>query len=228
MADWERKSGDEKVIDTLRIENRLLREQIDSLRASSLDATASLAEARSAARTLRVERDNLRAENERLRTRLHEQTMQTQETATQVRQAVLDSIEAHGGLRGVGLGHPIEQIVGTLLEIYRCDAEELREKLDGALKRGDDWTEIAADLAAESTEATELAVAEWQRWSITGRHRSCSCPGCVAMTSLAMESTSTKPDPFGDIRESVECGTPEENAQALRDKFSQNQAEKNQ
>lgn len=138
-------------LELLRVENRTLRAELDVWKIAV------------------SKQKDLEAENERLRFRLSEQTHQTQVTAQQIRLAVLDAIGRHGGLQGIDLGHPIEQIVGTLLEIYRCEAEELREKLDAALTRGDEWTEIAADMAVQSTEATHhdrhALSAELREWA---------------------------------------------------------------
>jgi len=64
---------------------------------------------------------------EKLKRVAHEQTLQTLETNDQIRQLVLDAIDSHGGRCDVvGLGHPIEQIVGTLLAHKNCEIEELR------------------------------------------------------------------------------------------------------
>lgn len=66
-------------------------------------------------------------EIERLKDRLHDQTNQTNQTCQQITAAVLEAIEANGDLDGVcDLGHPIEQIVGTLLTNKNDEIDWLR------------------------------------------------------------------------------------------------------
>lgn len=64
---------------------------------------------------------------EKLRTKLRAQTQQTQETAQQIHDAILDTFSRHGGLIAIQepQGHPIEQIVGTELAVRNCRIEEL-------------------------------------------------------------------------------------------------------
>ncbi len=70
-------------------------------------------------------------EIERLRRRLHEQTLQTQESAGQIRRAIVDTLRHHDVVpEGCGTGHPIEQIVGTCLAVLCGERDELKEIVD--------------------------------------------------------------------------------------------------
>lgn len=72
-----------------------------------------------------------KAEIERLRQSLSSQTHQTQITAQQKHDAVLEQINRHGGLPeaiGEPQGHPIEQIVGTVLACRDAENERLEDE----------------------------------------------------------------------------------------------------
>ncbi len=76
---------------------------------------------------------------ERLKVRLHEQTMQTQETAHLIHGRVLEAINARmTPPEGLSLwGHPIEQIVGTCMATLAEVAELKMERAAEAEKGGE-------------------------------------------------------------------------------------------
>ena len=101
---------------------------------------------------MEVEADcGLHKQVEQLRDRLHAQTLQTQQAAKLCHARVLDEINRHGSVpEGIDPhGHPIEQIVGTVLaqkdleidrlraEVARCHRELERES-DAILRDEDD------------------------------------------------------------------------------------------
>ena len=77
-----------------------------------------------------IERDATRRKVTKLRQSLSAQTEQTQITSEQVRERVLETIDRYGGLPdGLGLGHPIEQIVGTVLAYRDATIDKYRVAL---------------------------------------------------------------------------------------------------
>lgn len=108
------------------------------------------------------------AESERLRERLSAQCQQTQNTAQQKHDAVLEAINRHGGVpEGIDpQGHPIEQIVGTVLAVRDAEIDRLRAERDEAIEYAKnlcnigDWLSV---LIAMTERANEQPVCEPMR-----------------------------------------------------------------
>lgn len=123
-----------------------------------------------------IDQSELKRQNEALRDRLRQQTRQTQQTVTRIRNAVLEVIEANGGLQGVcNFGHPIEQIVGTFLASKNGEIERLQTRASELPI----WVERCAALEKEierlREQSSEAPVSDWrqvfQAWWIQHRDR---------------------------------------------------------
>lgn len=118
---------------------------------------------------LAAEAERLEAENHRLRDRLHQQTIATQESSQRCHDDVLKVIQRHLPEGVSPQGHPIEQLVGTVIHSMEAKQERLRELVREAYNEGyiegdvGDWTdaweqsEAKAELDEMGKEGTDEA-----------------------------------------------------------------------
>ena len=96
---------------------------------------------------LAAEAERLEAENHRLRERLHQQTMATQEARRRCHDDVLKVIQRHLPEGVSPQGHPIEQLVGTVIHSLEAQNARLRNLVREAYNEGyiegdvGDWTD---------------------------------------------------------------------------------------
>ena len=104
---------------------------------------------------LLTEAERLEAQNARLRERLHEQTMATQESSQRCHDDVLKVIQRHLPEGVSPQGHPIEQLVGTVIHSMEAQNARLRELVRSAYT--EPWGELSPNEYREEYWETSAA-----------------------------------------------------------------------